>query len=77
MNWIEPELVRVSVRHIYADTDLEFVGPPEEVLTHLMLVFNHLRLESPTVLALEHLVEIIDAEQCLSAEIAILTRSGS
>lgn len=52
-------------------------GTPEKVLSHLLLVFNHLRLASPTVLALEHLVEIIDAEQCLSAEIDILTRSSS
>ncbi len=77
MNPLDPELVRVSVRHIYADTDLEFVGRPEEVLSRLLLVFNHLRLGSPTVLALEHLVEIIDAEQCLTAEIDILTRSSS
>lgn len=73
----DPELVRVSVRHIYADTDLEFVGAPEQVLSRLLLVFNHLRLASPTVLALEHLVEILDEEPSLSADIDILPRSAS
>lgn len=72
-----PELVRVVVSDLYTDTELVFVGQAHEILAHLLEVFAWLWPSPPMVLALEHLVELIRAEQCFSAEIDFVTAKRS
>jgi hypothetical protein len=72
-----PELVRVVISNLYTETDLVFVGQAHEVLAHLLEVFAWLRPSSPSLRALEQLVEISDREQCFSAEIDIVSAKRS
>jgi hypothetical protein len=56
-----------------ARMEVVFLGQATEVLVQLLEVFAWLNPSAPTVLALEHLVGIIDREQCFSAQVEIVT----
>jgi hypothetical protein len=72
----QPQRIRVVIHNHYSESDLVFVGDAEAVPAQILEAFAWLRLPGPTLLALEQLVEIIDREQCFSAEIDALPGSS-